>query len=154
MAAEPPTPGSIRIRLVAHGEHAVDVDAVDYAAAQRDGSLSLLFADEVGRIPTDWCLIHPGGAVIYPDALDDRPRPSLTGPDPTRAIALIIAAVPPDPDCAACGARGWPCPLHVARDLVDRVRAEGLVLLPAVEADRIIGAAVRAAGRIGTDPPE
>ncbi len=151
MSTESPD-GKIRLRLVSYGDRVVEVDEADYVAAERDATLSLFLAEEVRKIPTDWCVIRPDHVVIHPDALDDRPRPALSGPDPTAAMEAIVAAVRPAPGCGNCGGRA--CPAEVAAAIVEQVRAEGLVLLSIEDADQVIVDAVLAAGVFGVDPPE
>lgn len=143
----------ITLQAFEYGRTTITVDRVEYEAARAAGEVDQLLDARLSDIDTDTLLVEEDGTAYDPYRDFGRNRPSLLGTNVTAALAEVIRAARPGPDCPDCrwsvgrvaagNARGaYACPRHVAEHLVEAVRAEHLIVMPMVEADRVVAAAV------------
>ncbi len=125
---------TITVRVITYGSTDVTYNTAAYRAAL---AADVLNVDLVGPLVTA-VVIEPDGTLITPGQ-DDPPRASLLHSDGvTDAVATIIGRVRPLSSCSNCGEIAGACPRHVAEAIVDAVRQETLVIMPASEADQVL----------------
>ncbi len=142
------------VRVIVHGEQVIQVNAADFEAARAHdranpdapSKLAEMFAEVVDELvlDTNSIVVDNDGVVSQVCGVFDRfpDRISVMGGRVTDAVTAILAAATPGDGCDGCEVAV--CSRHLAEALLQAARAEGVYIIPVLEGDAILNAAVKA----------